>query len=711
MTSDTASLFSGVPGMSVYSAGGFSGLPAIHGLADDRLRIKVDGMDILASCPNHMNPALSYIDPSQVASARVWAGVAPVSVGGDSIGGTISVDSAPPVFAATGQPLLVKGDIGVFYRSNGVGLGGNFGVKAATGHFSLSYAGVYSKSENYRAGGAFRNYPYFVAAAPVLSSNEVGSTAFRTVNNKFGLAYANNGHLVEFKGSVQSVPRQLYPNQRMDMLKNDAYDLNLHYAGTFDWGDVDARIYHQHVYHYMDFGQDKLSWYGNLTGVNGVIYPVIGMPMYTRSRTTGATAKAGIKLTQRDLLRVGLEAQTYRIDDWWPPSPNCGVGVCAGGMAPLTFWNINNGKRDRIASFAEWEAKWTPAWTTILGARFEHVMTDAGPVSGYTTSTTPLVSMMMRNMYETSSVGSRAMFNAMDRSRNDNNVDLTGIVRYAPNRNATFELGLARKVRSPGIYERYSWSRMTMAAEMNNSLGDGNAYLGNPYLKPEAAYTASFTIAWQSDDREFELRATPYYTYVHNFIDAVQWNMGANQPAWPPAVNQFVGMKYMNQNARLFGVDLSGKAPLAKTAIGDFGIAGVLSYTNGKNLTSNDGLYNIMPLNGRLSLTHKLGGWSNAVEFVGVAAKDNVSDARNEWRTPHYALINLRTSYTWENWRVSAGVENLFDKLYYLPLGGAYVGEGATMSFNKEVGRTASAWGTGVPGPGRSFYLGANYTF
>ena len=60
-TSDTASLLSDVPGVSLYGAGGVSSLPVIHGLADDRLRIKVDGMDLIASCPNHMNPALSYI--------------------------------------------------------------------------------------------------------------------------------------------------------------------------------------------------------------------------------------------------------------------------------------------------------------------------------------------------------------------------------------------------------------------------------------------------------------------------------------------------------------------------------------------------------------------------------------------------------------------------------------------------------------------------
>ena len=41
-TSDTASLLRDVPGVSLYSAGGASSLPVIHGMADDRLRVKID---------------------------------------------------------------------------------------------------------------------------------------------------------------------------------------------------------------------------------------------------------------------------------------------------------------------------------------------------------------------------------------------------------------------------------------------------------------------------------------------------------------------------------------------------------------------------------------------------------------------------------------------------------------------------------------------
>lgn len=88
--------------MSLYGAGGVSSLPSIRGLADDRLRIQVDVVDTIASCPNHMNPALSYVDPAAIGELKVFAGITPVSVGGDSIGGTIIAASAAPVFAEPG---------------------------------------------------------------------------------------------------------------------------------------------------------------------------------------------------------------------------------------------------------------------------------------------------------------------------------------------------------------------------------------------------------------------------------------------------------------------------------------------------------------------------------------------------------------------------------------------------------------------------------
>ncbi|MEG7521494.1 MAG: TonB-dependent receptor plug domain-containing protein, partial [Chromatiales bacterium] len=51
-TSDTASLLRNIPGVNLQNAGGVSSLPVIRGMADDRLRIKVDGMDLISACGN-----------------------------------------------------------------------------------------------------------------------------------------------------------------------------------------------------------------------------------------------------------------------------------------------------------------------------------------------------------------------------------------------------------------------------------------------------------------------------------------------------------------------------------------------------------------------------------------------------------------------------------------------------------------------------------
>jgi iron complex outermembrane receptor protein len=456
--------------------------------------------------------------------------------------------------------------------------------------------------------------------------------------------------------------------------------LNLRYLGQYAWGTMEARAYHEKVDHYMNFGEDKQLVYGG--GAVG------GMPMYTEGKTTGASIKADIVLSEQDLLRVGGEYQSYRLKDWWPPSGT-------GGMSPGTFWNINDGKRDRTALFGEWEKRMSPQWMTLAGLRYEQVKMDAGNVSGY--STLPAA---MGNQFRDANA-----FNASDRSKTNNNWDLTALARYTPNTGYDIDFGFARKVRSPNLYERYTWSTWTMAAVMNNTVGDGNGYLGDVNLKPEKAHTLSATFDWHAADRGWEFKATPHYTRVTDYIDAIQWTPGTNLPAAANTANQFNVLKYVNQTARLYGIDLSGHMPLAKTGWGELGLKGLLNYTNGKNLDTGDDLYNIMPLNAKLTLTQKLGGWDNGLELVMVDGKDKVSDARNEIKTPGYSLTNLRTSYSWKQARVDIGIENLFDKAYSLPLGGAYTGQGMTMSI------TATPWGIAVPGMGRSLYAGVNYTF
>ena len=384
-TSDTASLLRDVPGVALQGAGGTSSLPIIHGLADDRLRIQVDGMDFIASCPNHMNPPLSYVDPTNVGKLKVWAGITPVSVGGDSIGGTIVAETRPAEFAAAGQGTLLKGEISSFYRSNGNAFGANLNATAATESLSLSYNGAFAKADNYKAGGDFKTTNVTGRAGHQIARDEVGSSAYETRTHTVGFAMKGGSHLIEAKVGYQEVPEQLFPNQRMDMLDNEQKRFNLRYLGQFGWGALEARAYHERVEHMMDFGADKRFWYGTASGgpgaANGTPCSPIsatcaaGMPMYTKSKTTGVNLKADVDLNADNLLRIGSLYQTYRLDDWWPPS--------GSGMWPSTFDNIKDGQRDRIAAFGEWESRFAPQWLSLLGVRYENVRTDAGNVRGY----------------------------------------------------------------------------------------------------------------------------------------------------------------------------------------------------------------------------------------------------------------------------------------------------------------------------------------
>ena len=162
--------------------------------------------------------------------------------------------------------------------------------------------------------------------------------------------------------SQQTVDFEGFPNQRMDMTSNDNKILNFRYTGQFTWGELEGRYSYQDTRHKMDMGPDRYS-YGT------------GMPMDTEGKTTNASVKGNIFLTGRDTLRTGVEYQYYTLNDWWPP-----VG---GTMGPNTFWNIDYGQREKFDAFAEWEARWSRAWTSLVGFRSETVMTNAGPVQGY----------------------------------------------------------------------------------------------------------------------------------------------------------------------------------------------------------------------------------------------------------------------------------------------------------------------------------------
>lgn len=673
-TSDTARLLDDVPGVSLMGAGGISSLPVIHGMADERLNVQVNGMGLMPACPNHMNSPLSYIDPTSVDTIKVYAGVTPVSVGGDSIGGSIQVNSAPPKFAGSEQNLLLEGALGGFYRSNGKARGGNVAATVATENINLRYSGAAVNAKNYRAGRDFHPAGSGGAGGQWLDGDIVGSSAFRATNQDVGLALRHDNHLLKLNASEQKIPYEGFPNQRMDLTSNETTIVNLAYQGKYGWGDLDGRVYRQDIKHTMNMGPDRM--FGEFPG----------MPMLTDGEVRGSKLQANVFVAEDDMVRVGIETQYYTMYDWWTP-----IG---GQMGPNSFWNIDYGTRDKVGAFGEWEAMWSGGWTSLLGLRGDRVTSDAGPVQGY--NGTPIWAI------------DAAAFNARDHQRTYNNVDVTALVRHEPGTTQSLEFGFARKSRVPSVYQLYPWATYEMATTMNNFSGDGGGYVGNLDLKQEIAHTLSASGDWHDVAREkWMLKVVGYYTHIKNYISARRCDFSFCDPNKVTATTGFVGLQHSNATARIYGLDMSGTLLLTESdGFGSLTGAGVLSYLRGQETSTGDDLFNMMPLNSRLALIQQLGDWTNTIEVQLVAAKKHVSRVRNEVRTPGYGLLNLRSSAQLTNkLRLDVAIENALDRYYQHPLGGAYVGQGNAMFLD------SLHWGDYVPGMGRSINAALNVSF
>jgi iron complex outermembrane recepter protein len=654
-SSDTAALLSEVPGVALATGGGVSSLPVIHGLADDRVLTYVDGMCLTSACANHMNPPLSYISSASVSSIGVKAGVTPVSYGGDNIGGIILVESDQPVFAYSGEGLKESGSVSTYYRSINQSTGTAFSGAIAGSNVSFGVTGSIDHANDYKNG----------------HGKTVTSTYYESRNLWATLALKGDNSLLILKSGHQLIPDQGFVNQWMDMVENNASFINLRYKSDFAWGKLDAKAYWQNTWHKMNSGEDKRLI--NMT--------MPDMPMETRGIDLGYSLKTEIPFAETNILRFGHEFHRFTLDDKWPP-------VAGTSMGPELFFNINNGTRDRYSVFAEWESKWSRQVTTVLGVRNDRVQMDTGNVQGYNNT---------GMMYITEAHA----FNAQYHARNDSNWDLTALARFELTPTGTYEVGFARKTRSPNLYERYAWSTAWMCSGMVNWFGDGNGYVGNLNLSPEVAHTVSFSADWHDSSRKsWELKVTPYYTFINDYIGVQIYNT----KTWSGGSEIRNVLKFVNHDARLYGMDISGKLALWRnSALGSGQLRGNLGYVHGRDLDTGNSLYHIMPLNGFLSLEQRINGWTNAAEIHLIGRKSETDPLRFEPQTAGYVLVNLRTEYQWKNLRIDLGVTNLFDNYYSLPLG--------SINYDNFLESNQTAYFGPLAGPGRSFTVGLTQAF
>ncbi len=632
----TGELLKRTPGGSVNFNGPLTGIVQYRGMFGDRVLTRVDGMDTHSGCPNHMDPALNLAPMHLLDNIEVHRGIAPVSAGYETIGGYVNASTKTSRFTA-GEAFEFHGDLsgGAQTVDSGYGLGLLASVANSDYRFHVNANRDKGDDTEY-AGGEIASSEY--------DRNNYGlGFGVKSGLHQFGVDY--------FRNDTQDTGTPALP---MDI----SYEDTNRFSGTYEglWGDteVEGKLSYTDVEHEMTNFHLRLA------------------PPPAMHRNSITTAEA-VDFQLKTVTAVG--------------DGNLGIGA-DGGFAehdadifnpnsPAFFVNnYNDIQRDRYGAYLEWDAPITAQTSYEVGVRYTRVKMDADEVDG-TPAQMPGGAQILRDR-----------FNAADRSRSDDNLDLVAKLFYQVSNELRLDAGIGRKTRSPSYQETYLW----LPLESTGGLADGNRYVGNLELKPEVAYEFDMGLDWRSGDAYASPRV--FYKRVDDYIQGV--------PSTDPvviAVSTANGdpnpLQYDNVEAELYGFDLDFGTRLTD----HWSLDGVVSYVRGKRRDIGDNLYRIAPLNGTLALTYDRSNWSVTAETVLAAEQDKVSATNEEEATDGYALLNLYGNYqVQKDLEFTAGVNNVFDEEYSDHLNG----------YNR-VRNSDVAVGERLPGPGRNLFARVNF--
>lgn len=635
---DTASLLEKIPGANVNRNGPLTGIAAYHGMYGNRVAVQVDGVNMKEVGPNSMDPPLSHIPAAMTDSLLMHKGIAPVSAGIESIGGSIKVKSRKGIFAQ-GDGIATHGN-----AASGYGYADN-------GYFSTLFASVANKNHYLHLGGSKEQGDNYKTA----SSKKQQSSAYDRDTFATGYGYQRGNHKFTIDYSDNATNNTGTPALPMDIeyVRGGLYDSSY----TFNFADYQLKtaLFYQKMRHKMS----------NQYFRNGGSAEQDAISNRTKVEAGGIRLALNMGLLDGDFT-VGIEGEHANHDALITRTD---TSPKHGGALPAKFKTIqinpyNDIEKDRYSIFGEWQGAIAERLSLQAGARFVHTWMNAGNVAGGNPKANPATAGnadSMKGLAIARRIGQdRVAFNNLDRKRNFNDVDLSAVLNYAITDKVNIELGLGRKNRTPSYQELYLFTELSAVG----GLADGNTYLGDVDLDYETAYQFDLALNWHN--RRAYISPRVFYHYVDNYIQGERTARAIAKVAMPGNPQNI--LEFANINAQLFGVDLEA----GYTISDDWRIDAGINYVRGMRVDSpseDDDLYRIAPLNGRLQLTYAKNDWTAALEGVFVADQGDVvgygSAAVDESKTGGHVLVNLSGQYQpFTGVTIAAGVQNLIDTKY-----------------------------------------------
>ena len=246
----------------------------------------------------------------------------------------------------------------------------------------------------------------------------------------------------------------------------------------------------------------------------------------------------------------------------------------------------------------------------------------------------------------------------------------------------SMQLALGRGVRSASIDERY----------INHFAVGKDPYelVGNPDLKPEINHQIEFSLRKQSP--KWDVRFNAFYSRFSQLITAALDSTLARK--YSPWLEPKFAKRYVNvEEACQTGVELGVDYRFTK----HFKVHGQFAYTYAQNLSWDEPISRVPPMEAGLDLRYEMNRWWASVNGRFVAHQNRVAPSFGEVETPGFNLFNARIGIKpIKGLIVGLTVENLLDRDYV---------EFLNWSFNPLIGEGL------VLEPGRNISFYARYSF
>jgi iron complex outermembrane receptor protein len=607
---DTAEMMQLVPGGGVVNNGPLSGQVQYRGMFGSRVGVRIDGMYVSPGGPNWMDPPLHYAPRMLLETLTVARGIASVSAGAETIGGSAHAKLKRSQFTED-EAFAISADAHISGRTVDSSIAGGGILSLANDRHRFQLVGTAEVGDDMRAAAGrivpteFERYTYGGGYGLRLGEEQ-----------EFGVSYRHN-----------DTGRTGNPSLPMDIRKINTEIANFDYSGNWRGAELAAKVYYMDVDHVMD---------------NFGLRTPPAMP--ARFRSSRATSDA-----------IGYEAQAslpfydgtlaFGTDGYLAEHD---MNVSNPNNPAFFVDNFNDVDRDRYSLFSEWKRSLGERWNLELGVRYSLIHMDAGTVDALPARMLPEAQQL------------RDAFNAADREKYEHLVDAVAKVSVEPWSGWRVELSGGRKTRAPSYIERYAW----LPLEVTAGLADGNNYVGDIRLDPEESYLVDLGVEWRRAD--FFIAPRAFYHWVDDYIqgvpstnDDVKFISDLNGDPTP--------LVFSNVEAELFGIDI----PYAVRLPLNVQLDGTLSWVRGKRRDINDDLYRITPLRGRTTLSYLGNGWKVAVEGVYAARQSHVSATNGESPTGGWGVMNVFATWEfYEGVELEIGGDNVLDNDYAPHLAG-----------------------------------------